>query len=429
METEFLIVGAGLAGLSAGYHLNQRPHMIVEADSVVGGLAKTHHVNGFDFDCTGHLIHFRSAEGKKILKDLVGDKIREHQRKSAIFLMGRYTDYPFQANTYGLPPEVIKECLLGFVETMTRKRKARIGNFRDWITDTFGAGIARHFMVPYNEKLWQHDLGDIALEWVNWSIPKPTLEEMLDGALGVQKKQFGYNPVFYYPSHGGIGVLPNSFPVRGTLLLNAKIARINLKKRQATLQDGRVIRYRVLFSTVPLPVLLRMLEDAPASLPAAGTKLRHVSVLNINLGVNRENALPYHWVYYPEKDKPFYRIGSPSNFCPEVAPPGTSSFYIEVSLKPGESYREKEIVDQTLRCLRTMNVMRPEDKVVEIFPLLLDYAYVVYDRDRNKTVSAIQKSLNRHDVYSFGRYGSWNYSSMEDAVLQGKEHADKFLHL
>ena len=125
METEVLVIGAGLAGLSAGYHLGKIDHILVEAESRVGGLCKSFYVDGFHFDCTGHLIHFRTAEGRSIITGLLGDRIQEHQRKSAIYLQGRYTDYPFQANTYGLPAEVIKECVLGFAQTLLHKKKTQ----------------------------------------------------------------------------------------------------------------------------------------------------------------------------------------------------------------------------------------------------------------------------------------------------------------
>jgi protoporphyrinogen oxidase len=427
METEVLIIGAGLAGLSAGYHLGGIDHIIVEADSVVGGLCKSFQLDGFHFDCTGHLIHFRTPEGRKIITGLVGDKIREHQRKAAIYLEGLFTDYPFQANTYGLPPEVVKECLLGFMETLTHKHKARINNFHDWIYDTFGEGIAKYFMVPYNEKLWQHDLRDIALDWVNWSIPKPNLEDVINGALGIRNRQFGYNPVFYYPAEGGIGLLPNSFPIGGKLLLNQPVERINLKKRQVTLSDGTSIRYRYLLSTMPLHALLMSLEDAPGYLTSSISKLQYISVLNINLGINRENVIPYHWVYFPERNKPFYRIGCTSNFSDTVAPKGTSALFVEISLRSGMQHNIEETTDRAVSALRESKILRQDDRLVTVCPVLLKYAYVIYNRDRKRTVDRIQSHLAKQNVYSFGRYGSWIYSSMEDAVLQGKEFAEKIL--
>ena len=427
METAVLIIGAGLAGLSAGYHLGKTDHVLVEAEDRVGGLCKSFPVDGFYFDCTGHLIHFRTSEGRKIITDLIGEKIQEHHRKSAIYLQGRYTDYPFQANTYGLPPEIIKECVLGFAQTLINKKKVKVKNFQDWIYDTFGAGIARHFMVPYNEKLWQHDLSDIALDWVNWSIPKPTLEDVLNGALGIKNKQFGYNPVFYYPSEGGIGLLPESFPINGRLMLSRRATKINLRKKEATLNDGSKIRYDSLFSTMPLHALVQILEDAPGYVAAANRNLQYVSVLNVNLGIDRPNVLPYHWVYYPEKDKPYYRIGCTSNFSTAVSPPNTSCLYIEISLRSDRTYDVNELVAQTITSLNQTGILTDADRVVAQFPVVLPYAYVVYNSARKRAVERIQRYLNAYDIHSFGRYGSWMYSSMEDAVLEGKQHAEKLL--
>ena len=89
-------------------------------------------------------------------------------------------------------------------------------------------------MVPYNQKLWQHDLRDISLDWVNWSIPKPNVEDVINGALGIKNKQFGYNPVFYYPKKGGIGIFPNGIPVNGELLSIAR-SKKSISKRSELL--------------------------------------------------------------------------------------------------------------------------------------------------------------------------------------------------
>jgi protoporphyrinogen oxidase len=427
METEFLIIGAGLAGLSAGFHLKGRDHVIVEADDTIGGLCKTYLVDGFHFDCTGHLIHFRTPEGKKILMERVGDRVTQHERKAAIFIHDRYTDYPFQANTYGLPPETIKDCILGFMQTLTKKHKGGIRNFHDWIYDTFGDGIAKHFMVPYNEKIWQHDLRDIDLDWVNWSIPKPNLEEVLNGALGIKNRQFGYNPVFFYPTEGGISTLPNSFTVTGKLILSDPVAKIHLKKRQVTLGTGQIIRYRHLLSTMPLHSFLKLVDDLSGTLASAVEKLKYVSVLNINLGIDREGVVPYHWIYFPEKDKPFYRVGCPSNFSQSVAPKGTSSLFAEVSLRPEQQHDVQGFVAQTVDALKRCKILREDDRIVTVHPILLKVAYVIYNTDRRKTVARIQRMLNKRAVHSFGRYGSWEYSSMEDAILQGKAAAEQLL--
>jgi hypothetical protein len=176
---------------------------------------------------------------------------------------------------------------------------------------------------------------------------------------------------------------------------------------------------------MPLHAFAAILEDAPALVRAAADKLRFVSVLNINLGIDRPGVIPYHWVYFPERDLPFYRIGSPTNFSANVAPAGTSSLFVEVSLRADENVDIEKSVDCSIAALRRSGILRSEDKIVTRHPVLLKYAYVIFDHERKRAVERILRYLNSKDVYSFGRYGSWIYSSMEDAVLQGKEFAER----
>src|SRR5881628_2998405 len=147
-----VVLGAGLTGLSAAYHLGA-PSLVIEREREVGGLARTHTEEGFTFDCTGHLLHLREARVVALVDALLPDAFARHERRALIFSKGVYTPYPFQANLHGLPPEVVHECLSGFVEALVRRAAGGEPDlasltFRDWTERTFGAGIARHFLVP-----------------------------------------------------------------------------------------------------------------------------------------------------------------------------------------------------------------------------------------------------------------------------------------
>ncbi|MBM3804009.1 MAG: hypothetical protein FJW26_17045 [Acidimicrobiia bacterium] len=112
------ILGGGLAGLSTLWHLQRSGHErshLFEKNSRVGGLTRSEHIDGFTFDYTGHLLHFKNEAVRQLVSALLGDNLHSVVRNSWIFSKGVYTRYPFQTNLYGLPPEVIKECILGFV--------------------------------------------------------------------------------------------------------------------------------------------------------------------------------------------------------------------------------------------------------------------------------------------------------------------------
>src|SRR6266487_6398890 len=144
-----LIVGAGLAGLSTAFHLGKHlPCRVIEKEKESGGLCRSYCVDGFTFDMTGHLLHFRKAEIKALIESLLPNALEKHTRRSFIYSHRTYTEYPFQVNTYGLPPEVVRECLLGFIATLTNPSTTppEDRSFKAWILENLGEGMARHFM-------------------------------------------------------------------------------------------------------------------------------------------------------------------------------------------------------------------------------------------------------------------------------------------
>jgi protoporphyrinogen oxidase len=440
---EVVILGAGLAGLSAAYRLQREgvPFALFERESSVGGLCRSVTRNGFTFDCTGHLMHFRRPDIKGLVQRLLGlagSELVVHERRAAIYSHGVFTDYPFQANTFGLPAEVIKECLMGFILAWGQRnripsaRRGRPRHFGEWVIRTFGVGISKHFMTPFNEKLWQRPLSELGCDWGGgWLIPIPTLEEVVQGALGLANRNMGYNPSFYYPKVGGIQRYPDAFArqVVKELHLGYEMTAIDPGRRIVTFQNGQQVRYRRLISTIPLPELFRRATGLPASVTRLADGLSHVSVTNVNLGVDRPTIVPYHWIYFPEHRFPFYRVGFPSNLTPSVAPPGQSLISVERSHQPGRTVDRAVAVEQAVAGLRAARLLRAEDRITMRDVIDIPYAYVIFDRSRPRILTRLQRVLREAGVQSIGRYGAWEHSSMEDAVWQGKEAAESALRV
>ena len=196
-----VILGAGLAGLSAAYHLEENKvgdWIVLEKCERVGGLCKTESIDGFTFDYAIHILYTKDPYAEKLIGTLLEDNIIVQERLSWVYTYGVYTLYPWQANFYGLPSNVVKECLLGVIKaTYEKDRIPPPQNFEEWCYYTFGEGIAEHFMIPYNRKLWAIDLKNMTDRWIKDRVLTPSLEEAIEGALTSGKRSFGPNAVFW----------------------------------------------------------------------------------------------------------------------------------------------------------------------------------------------------------------------------------------
>jgi protoporphyrinogen oxidase len=424
MKKRIVVIGGGLAGLSAAYHLQEHEPLLFEKEQTVGGLCRSFRQDGFTFDCTGHLIHLKNQYTRDLIDQLLPGRLSPHERLAAIYSKGCTTAYPFQANTYGLPLEVVKECLIGFVESMQRG-PVEAKNFHDWSLEMFGAGIAKHFMLPYNEKFWKRDLHEITVDWMGWAIPKPKLEEVVNGALGLTNRGMGYNPKFLYPASGGIDCLPNALagPLQ-KINTGHTLERIDVRRKVVRFSNGREEPYDALISTIPLPLVYRLIDGAPDHLRVGAHALEVISVLNFNIGVARPRIHDQHWLYFPEDKYVFSRAGFPANFSKSVAPDGTSSIYIEITYRHGQRPNLEESLDRCYAGLRDCGVLLPDDKILTVNTLDIPFAYVVFDKNREKHLSSLIGYLESNAIFPAGRYGRWDYFSMEDSILSGKTAAE-----
>jgi protoporphyrinogen oxidase len=425
-----VILGGGLAGLAAAGHLRPVPSLVIEAEAEVGGLARSHAEDGFVFDCTGHLLHLRDARIQALVDRLLPGTLARHERRAQIFSHGVFTAYPFQANLHGLPQEVVLECLTGFVESLLRRPAdgdpdPAQASFKEWAGRTFGAGIARHFMLPYNAKLWRVDLEEVECGWVSWSVPRPQLKEVLEGAFGRTVRGLGYNPTFLYPRRGGIRALPDALAGEcPEIRTRRRAVAVDARARTVTLDDGAVIGWETLVSTIPLDRLLAITRGLPEALPAAGRGLRAVRVLNISLGIDRAAVCGAHWIYFPEPAFSIYRAGFPGNLSDTLAPRGCSPIYAERSLLRDEPFDPDAVVAQAVEDLRRAGILRAGDRIVHRRVQVLDPAYVIYDRHRAAHLPGIHAGLKDLDIVSTGRFGAWEYSSMETAIQEGMDAAE-----
>lgn len=426
--TENIIIGAGLTGLSTALHLN-KPYIVLEANKQPGGLCGSIQVNEFTFDYSGHFLHLSKDETKIFFKELMGDKLENIKRKAFIYMYNTFVPYPFQANFYALPEKIKNQCLEGFLNRKVTADDKPGQSFYNWSIGTFGSGITKCFMKPYNEKLWTISSKKLTSDWVAPFVPKPSIKDIKDAAAG-KNKDFGYNANFFYPQNGGCQAIINAFAAKvKNITYNTSVKKIDYKKRCVYTNSKEVIYYDNLVSTQPLVELLKSIIDLPSEVKEAAKKLKWNSVYCLNVAVKNENLIQNqiinqaNWIYYPEKKYNFYRAGFYTNTMPSMAPVGYSSMYVEASRRPEEKINIKTCISDTVKGLIHANVIKDANlELVNCVPI--PYAYVIFDKHRQAALDIIQKFLKSQNIFSIGRYGAWEYSFMEKSVLDGKETAN-----
>ena len=249
---------------------------------------------------------------------------------------------------------------------------------------------------------------------------------MVIGALKDKQDTVGYNANFFYPKEGGIQawILKLAQAIKKPIRTGYTVEKIDLKKRILYFDNGSQEEFSTIVSTMPLDNLIKCVKEKPSSrLKKALANLKCNSVVNFNLGINRPNLTDKHWIYFPEKEYPFYRIGFGHNFSPKMAPKGCSSLYGEFS-HMGKSQDElkhtlKASLDHTKKILNIS-----DDEIVTQKTMYISHAYVIYNFWREKYLPRLHKQLQENNIYSVGRYGEWKYASMQEAVLDGKKVAE-----
>jgi protoporphyrinogen oxidase len=416
-----IILGGGLTGISTALHL-RKPWRLFEREPVLGGLAVTRERDGYRFDRTGHWLHLRDAGMKKLVAETLPDQMVEVTRKARIFSHGATTLYPFQANLFGLPPEVVRECLLGVMQAKLQPAGSEPRNFEEYCLRHFGAGISKHFMIPYNERLWGVSPREITADWCSRFVPLPSLEQVVGGAVGANGEALGYNASFVYPKQGGIQTFAAALAARldrSRVTTSAALDAVDFQRQEVTV-SGERMPYSALVSTLPLPELLKRMAGLPKDIEEHATRLRCTTLRYLDLATRSKPPADWHWAYVPEKQYPFYRVGIYSNAVPSMAPPGAASLYVElVDRGPvGEA-----VVRAAAQGLAAMGAIASPDDVLFADPREIDYAYVVFDDHYYGATSAIFNFLEAHAIYSRGRYGSWIYNAMEDSLIAGREVA------
>lgn len=410
-----VVLGAGIAGLGVYYADNEVE--IYEASGEAGGLCGTFRIGDFHFD---RAVHLSFSEDQLVRSIFDRTPQYTHIPSPSSYFRGRWLRHPAQNNLYPLSPVEKVEAVKGFV---ARKGRGQEESFAQWLVDGYGQYLYEELFRPYNEKYWCTSLEGIGLGWIGNRIYQPTLNEVLMGTYTDETPNTYYAKKMYYPIGGGyfqyLKEITECAMLDGKLHFGKKAVRIDPMAKVVCFSDGSEILYDELYSSIPLPEMLRMVAGVPEGLLEKAVLLEHTGVALVSIGL-KACHMEKLWFYIYDKDIMAARAYMPSVKSSGNVPEGCASIQFEIYFN-GQHSSPPDEQDSVANCLYALEKMGIADRRDVLFAdyRLLPYGNVVCLKQTERDLPEIISWLRGAGIKPIGRFGRWEYLWSDQAFLSG----------
>ncbi|MFT4539704.1 MAG: protoporphyrinogen oxidase [Planctomycetota bacterium] len=431
------ILGAGVSGLAlaralveGGVSLDSLT--LFESGSVPGGLCLSKEVDGFTYDTTGgHILFSKDADTMQWMKDQAGgdEAFVKRDRNTRIRFGDRWVHYPFENGIGDLPDEANFDCLNGYVSAWHARKMDKSEapkDFKSWVQWRFGDGIAKHFMDPYNEKVWKRPLEFLTSDWVAGRVPDAPVEDILRAAIGMRTEGYTHQAIFYYPKNGGFQAITDG--LASTLMDRIRLStRVKSVRRKGEAWEVNDEEFDLVVSTLPLTDIPDIVDGVPTDVADAMKTLEFNSIACVLVALDRPEHPDLSWIYLPHPEQgPANRVTYMSNYSPGNAPEGKTSFLVEVTIPGDAPIPGSELEAETLAGLEHAGLMK-RDEVLFTDRSGARHAYVVFDHDYARRRKAALDWFEANGLVTLGRFGRFEYDNSDQCVIKARELAAKML--
>ena len=421
-----LILGGGVTGLAAGSVSGLK---VYEAQQVPGGICSSYYLKSgskeplFNRPEDGEAYRFEIGGGHWIfggdpkvlnyINSIVPTK--SYSRKSAVYFSKKelYVPYPIQNNLAYLGKDIAEQSLKEIVNSPEGVPKT----MADWIEKSFGKTLTELFFAPFHELYTAGLWTEIAPQDAYKSPVNPAV--VRQGAFDKAPPAVGYNVTYVYPEEG-LNTLAQRMALKCDINYDKRVSRISIDKKEVSFSNGSGANYDNLVSTLPLNKAMEM-----AGLEVDEEPAFYTSVLVLNIGATRGSKCPDdHWLYIPDSDSRFHRVGFYSNvdvsFLPQSSRKNNDrvSIYVERAYKNGQKPSDKEIETYSESVVNELKSWEFIQEAETVHPTWIDVAYTWSMPGSNWKELAISE-LKNHGVHQVGRYGRWIFQGIAESIKDG----------
>ena len=424
-----IILGGGIAGLSLAYFLDE-PLIILEKEAALGGLSRSFKLNNIAYDIGPHIIFSKNEEVLDLHIKLI--KTNKIKRSNKIFHQGHFIKYPFENDLGSLEQHERNYCLKEFLDNPYENFTH--SNMLQFFLKTFGEGITKTYLQPYNEKIWKFDPAYLDTQMVE-RIPKPPREDVIKSANGTPTEGYAHQLYFHYPKEGGFQTLVNAYvnKIRGKTQIHSSIIIKKIYKTNITWiveTNKGVFQADQLINCMPLHELFKYLECSP-EIRSILQQLKYNSIYIVTLQCHKDKIRNNFALYIPSKDIIFHRLSKlnflGSNYCLDN---NASTILIEITYRPNSylsSLTQEEIQHRVISDLERMGLIEPKD-IFDLEIRSFEYAYVIYDINHRKNTDLLLKYLKEQGIHSCGRFAEFEYMNSDQVVESSMRLAKSLKH-